>query len=275
MDLISKDDVYNATKLFRYIGGKKLINLIFKMLNIDEVNRIYSKVENVNDAQLALDMILSELEVRYSIDSKDLDKLPKDGAFILVSNHPFGGVDGVIMAKILGNKYPTFKILVNYFLCRIKPISPYFIPVNPFEKSKSSYSSISGLKNAIEHVKNGNPIGIFPAGQVSAINNWRLKIEDIEWKEQIVKLCLKLNVPIYPVYFEGRNSIKFSLFGLIHPSIRTALIPSEFVNKKGKNIRLRIGDQIKRIELEQHQDMKSLAHFLKSKSYELHYGNYN
>lgn len=275
MELISREDLLHSAKIIRWLGGIKFVNLIFKWLKINRINEIYARVEFEENPQIALDIILEELGVKYSVNPDDLLKLPDDGAFILMSNHPFGGIDGVIMAKIFGERYPTFKILVNYFLCRIKPIASYFIPVNPFEKGQSNYSSIAGLKSAIEHVRGGAPLGIFPAGQVSAINDWSFKIEDIEWKEQIVKLCSRLEVPIFPIYFEGRNSLKFSILGLIHPSLRTALIPAEFVNKRGKNIRLRIGDQITKKELDEHSDTKALAHFIRSKSYELSYGKYN
>ena len=115
--------------------------------------------------------------------------------------------------------------------------------VNPFENRKS-ISSTGGIKEALRHLSEGKPLGLFPAGEVSAYQADSNNVEDKEWGPSVLKLIKKANVPVIPIYFKGSNSLLFHMLGLIHPMLRTVKLPSELLNKKNRIIKLRIGNPI-------------------------------
>ena len=172
------------------------------------------------------------------------------------------------LVRTIATVRPDIRGITNFLLSKIEPIAHHFIPVNPFEKSTSNRSSLPGLRIAKNHLKEGHPLFFFPSGQVSKIVKW-FRIADREWQLPTVKLIQKSQVPIIPVYFEGHNSWKFLLVGLIHPILRTALIPAEVKNKRGKKIRLRIGEPISVEEQKLYPKPEDFGRFLYRKTYEL------
>jgi probable hemolysin len=196
-----------------------------------------------------------------------LAKIPKTGPFILVSNHPLGALDGVIMCKILTEIRPDFKVMGNFLLTKIKPMEPYVISVNPFEKRKEAYSSMSGMREALKHLSEGGCLGIFPAGEVSNKNNEYNEILDKEWQEPALKLIKKAQVPVVPMYFHAKNSKLFYNVSKIHPDLQTLLLPSEMVNKREKPIKIRIGRPVTPKILNEYETPKELGEFLKKKVY--------
>src|SRR5690606_17602838 len=127
-----------------------------------------------------INALLEEFEVDFEIPEEDLKRIPKNGAFITISNHPLGGVDGILLLKLLLEKREDYKVIANFLLHRIAPLIPYVMPVNPFETRKE-ISSIAGFKSALQHIKAGHPIGIFPAGEVSTSKDGK-QIIDKPWE---------------------------------------------------------------------------------------------
>lgn len=138
--------------------------------------------------------------------------------------------------------------------------------MNPFE-SRRDISSAGGLKEAIRHLSDGKPLGLFPAGEVSAYQVDSNSIEDREWSPSVLKLIRKANVPVIPVYFKGSNSMLFQVLGLIHPMLRTVKLPSELLNKKNRVIKLRIGNPISTEIQNSFSDIMQYGKFLRAKTY--------
>jgi putative hemolysin len=184
------------------------------------------------------------LGVSYTCAAQSTTNIPEKGSFIAISNHPYGGIDGIIMLKTLLEKRPDFKLMGNFLLQKIKPIESYILPVNPFENHPEYASSIVGMRQALMHLKNGGCLGIFPAGEVSTLNIIKQEITDKKWDNSILKFIKMANVPVVPMHFSGSNSKLFHTLGLIHPELRTAKLPSELFNKKDKPISLSIGSPI-------------------------------
>ena len=133
-----------------------------------------------------------------------------------------------------------FKIIANFLLHRIAPLKPYIMPVNPFEDRKDVKSSITGFKNSILHLRNGHPLGIFPAGEVSTYRDGKLVV-DKPWEEAAMKLVKKAEVPVVPIYFHAKNSKLFYKLSKISDTFRTAKLPSELLTQKRRVIKVRIG----------------------------------
>ena len=204
--LVSAKEVAKAIKVDNYgFLGTFIGWLLMKVLKISTLNKIYNRNKHLKDLHF-LDAILDDIQIKFEIPEEDLKRLPKEGAYITVSNHPLGGVDGILLLKLMLEQRDDFKIIANFLLNRIEPLKPYIMPENHFEDRKDAKSSISGFKNSILHLRDGHPLGVFPAGEVSTYRDGKLVV-DRPWEEAAIKLIKKAEVPIVPIYFHAKNSM--------------------------------------------------------------------
>lgn len=267
MGLISKEDLIAAAGLDK-LGFMKspIAGAIMGLTKINEVNRLYDQLKDL-EGSIFFEELLNKLNVKYLAFEEDLAKIPKTGPFILISNHPLGALDGVIMCKILTDIRPDFKVMGNFLLSKIKPMAPFVINVNPFEKRKEAYSSMTGMRDAMKHLAEGHCLGIFPAGEVSNKNNEFNEILDKEWEETALKFIRKCKVPVVPMYFHAKNSRAFYTASKIHPDLQTLMIPAEMVNRREHPIKIRIGKPILPKTIEEFDNTKDLGEFLRKKVY--------
>lgn len=239
--------------------------LLMKVLNISTLNKIYNRNKHRQDLDF-LNHILDEFQIRFEIPEEDLKRLPKDGAYITVSNHPLGGIDGILLLKLMLEQRQDFKIIANFLLHRIEPLKPYIMPVNPFEERKDVKSSLTGFKNSILHLREGHPLGIFPAGEVSTYRDGKLVV-DKPWEEAAMKLVQKAEVPVVPIYFHAKNSRLFYRLSKISDTLRTAKLPSELLTQKNRVIKVRIGKPISVADQKEHQSLEAFSEFIRRKTY--------
>ncbi len=268
MSLVSAKEVAKVVNLDKYgFIGTFFGWTLMKILRISTINKIYNKHKHLKDLEF-FTALLGDLEIKFEIPEEDLKRIPKTGAFITVSNHPLGGIDGILLLKLLIENRPDYKIIANFLLQRIEPMKPFIMPVNPFEDKKDKKSSLSGLKNALEHLRDGNALGVFPAGEVSTYKDGRL-IVDKPWEESAIKLIQKAQVPVIPIYFHARNSRFFYLLSKLNSKFRTAKLPSEVLSQKGRVIKVRIGKPIPVKELEEYDNTQDFCDFIRKKTYML------
>lgn len=269
MNLIESSDLLKASEsLNRFggnLGGSIVAKLVMYIMRLNKINKLYSDVYD-EDPDAFLDRLIEALGVTIEINEEDLQKIPKEGAFITISNHPFGGLDGIILIKLLSKVRPDYKVMANFLLKKIVPIKDCFMGVNPFE-DKKAVSSTAGLKEALRHLAEGKPLGLFPAGEVSTYQAESNNIEDKEWGTPALKLIKMANVPVIPIYFKGSNSMLFYLLSLIHPMLRTVKLPSELLNKKKRVVKLRIGNPIPVETQNSFTDLVQYGKFLRAKTY--------
>lgn len=269
MNLIESSDILKASgKLNRLggnVGGSIVAKLVMYIMRLNKINKLYSDVYD-DDPEAFLDQLIEALGVTIELNEEDLQRIPKEGPFITISNHPFGGLDGIILIKLLSKVRPDYRVMANFLLRKIVPIKDYFLAVNPFE-DRHNISSASGIKEALRHLEEGKPLGLFPAGEVSSYKADSNNIEDKEWGNSVLKMIKKANVPVIPIYFKGSNSLLFQLLGLIHPMLRTVKLPSELFNKKNRVIKLRIGNPISVDIQNSFTDIMQYGKFLRAKTY--------
>ncbi|WP_297804106.1 lysophospholipid acyltransferase family protein [uncultured Polaribacter sp.] len=241
--------------------------VLLRILRISVINKIYDNNKNKTDLDF-LNGVLDDCNINFEIPDEDLKRIPKEGPFITISNHPLGGVDGVLLLKLLVEKRTDYKIIANFLLHRVTPLKPYVMPVNPFEDRKDVKSSLIGIKNALLHLREGKPLGIFPAGEVSTYKDGKLNV-DKPWEEGAVKLIKKANVPVIPIYFHAKNSRLFYFLSKISDTLRTAKLPSELVSQRGKVIKVRIGKPISVKDQKEYKDIPSFYEFIRKKTYML------
>ncbi|MCT4614797.1 MAG: lysophospholipid acyltransferase family protein [Marinifilaceae bacterium] len=267
MNLIDPKDLLKANENLNWFGGENFAKLLMYLFKLNKINKLYSSNFSKDGIDF-IDALIEDLGVKFEFDEEELKRLPKDGAFITVSNHPFGGIDGIILIKLICMVRDDYKAMANFLLKKIEPIEDYFLAVNPFD-NKSYSSSTSGLMEAFRHLKSEKPLGIFPAGEVSSYQSPGFRIEDKKWEPSVLKFIKKAEVPVVPVFFQGNNSLIFHLLGLIHPSLRTVKLPSELFNKKKKTIKIRIGNPISVKEQKGFADINQYGRFLRAKTYML------
>lgn len=266
MSLISAKEVARVIKIEKYgFFGTFLAWILMQVLRISKLNAVYKKFQHL-EAEAFVKAVLDDLEIKFDIPEEDLKRIPKEGAFITVSNHPLGGIDGLLLLHLMFTQRKDFKIVANFLLQRLKPLETKVLPVNPFETHKDAHSSVVGFKNALSHIQQGCPLGIFPAGEVSTYHEGKL-IVDKPWEEAAIKLVRKAGVPVVPIYFHAKNSRTFYLLSELSDTLRTALLPSELFQQKRRTIQVRIG---KPISVKNQQEMESLtaySGYLRRKTY--------
>ena len=274
----TKTTVLEVDELQKALGikgflGRWLAKLAYRWLELDEVNRVHDKYHESVGPEFSAH-VLEEVGVRYEIPPEQLERIPREGGFITVSNHHYGSIDGMILSAVVGSRRPDYKILTTFFLSLIPSLKDSFIPVDNF--STGGVRSISGIRAALGHIGDQHPLGLFPAGEVGTWQKGKNRtslgkdkvVEDIPWAENIVKLIRKSGFPVIPIYFEGGNSKSFHVLGRIHPRLRTVRLIHEVFNKPGTVVRVRIGQPIPAAEMAA-MDVPALGRFLRSRTYAL------
>ena len=268
MGLVTAKEVAKAINTDKYgVLGTFSGWLLMKILKISTLNKIYDRNKHLKDVEF-LNAILDEFQIKFEIPEEDLKRLPKDGAYITISNHPLGGIDGILLLKLMLEREPNFKIIANFLLHRIDPMKPYIMPVNPFETHKDAKSSVIGIKETLRHLSDGKPLGMFPAGEVSTYKDGKLVV-DKPWEEGAIKLIKKAKVPVVPIYFHAKNSRLFYLLSKLDDTLRTAKLPSELLTQKDRVIKVRIGKPISLNEQNEHESIEEYSEFLRRKTYML------
>ncbi|MCH2192655.1 GNAT family N-acyltransferase [Kordia sp.] len=268
MGLVTAKEVAKAVKLDKYgFVGTFVSWVLMNVLRISDVNKIYDKYKHLDDLEF-LNALLEEYQIKFEIPEEDLKRLPKNGAYVTISNHPLGGIDGILLLKLMIEQRPDYNIIANFLLHRVEPLKPYVMPVNPFEDHKGAKSSIAGFKQSIMHLREGKPLGIFPAGEVSTYKDGKL-IVDKPWEEAAMKLVQKAKVPVVPIYFHAKNSRFFYRLARISDTLRTAKLPSELLTQKNRVIKVRIGKPISVKAQNEYENLADFTEFLRKKTYML------
>ncbi len=277
-DKVTKTTVLEADELQKVLGikgfpGRCLARLAYRILELEKVNRVHHKYHDSVGPEFSAH-VLEDIGIRYEIPPEQLDRIPREGGFITVSNHHYGAIDGMILSAVVGSRRPDYKILTTFLLSLIPSLKDGFIPVDNF--STGGARSISGIRTALGHIADRHPLGLFPAGEVATWQKGKNRtslgkdkvVEDIPWAENIIKLVRKSGFPVVPIYFEGGNSKSFHILGRIHPRLRTVRLIHEVFNKRGRVVQVRIGQPLTAEEIARF-DVPTLGRYLRNRCYAL------
>jgi putative hemolysin len=214
-----------------------------KFIPVDQARELYERVRTSQHG-FRLEALLAEMRVTLDIPAADLERIPAKGPLVAVANHPFGVLDGAAIGALLSRSRPDFKILANSLLENIPGLHPHCIFVDPFNTAESADKNVKPLKQAIEWLRQGGALAVFPAGEVSQWNVREVQVTDPQWSTLAARLIRKTGASALPVYFCGRNSVNFHLLGLINQRLRTLLLLQEFLQQRGKTVKIRIGKAI-------------------------------
>lgn len=241
--------------------------LLEKVLSLDKLRKFYDALPPCSDPFEFLECTLERLQIDHAPDEASRRAIPSTGPAIVVANHPFGGIDGMILALTLSSVRKDIKILANYFLEYIQELKPLFFPVDPFHRNTSIPQNFGSLRRAVRWVKTGGMLVILPAGEVSHFSWKRGKIEDPIWNHTVGRMVQLTKAPVLPVYFKGRNSVLFQIAGLMHPRLRTAMLPRETVKKEGLKVRFKIGRLIPYKKLALLENKSNMTEYLRFRTH--------
>ena len=254
----------SATKLFQLpLGNRKLASLLERLLGLSRLAKCYESASKHIGIQPFLSGVLSDLNVAVTvIDEQDVfTNLPQEGPLLIVANHPLGGLEGVAITKLLLARRADTKVLTNNLLTRIPELKSTFIGVDVLSKN-ATRENAKGIRAASSHLKAGGALLIFPAGKVASVNIRSAKVEDHRWNRFAGNLLRRSGAACLPIYVDGYNSRLFYFMGLIHPMLRTLLLPRELANKVGSELKLIIGEVIKPQEIKRFDDDRAVTDYL-------------
>lgn len=239
---------------------------IERLFLLDQLDLMYRAAAQGRPEEDFLTSTLRVFDIRTEASAEDLARIPATGPAVVVANHPFGGIEGVALLSLIRRVRPDVKIMANYLLGRMPEMHPYCIFVDPFGGQASPKANIRPVKESIRWLRDGHLLAVFPSGEVSHLRLNEGQVSDPKWSETVAGIVRIARAPALPVFVEGRNSAFFQLMGLVHPRLRTAMLPREMLNKRGTTLRFRIGSPVPYARVEKMEDTEMMD-YLRLRTY--------
>ncbi len=246
-----------------------LFEAVLKILQVAKTDDLYRRLQG-GDAETFCARLLDALGVEVVVPEADLASVPRTGPVLAVANHPFGIVEGVALARLLPTIRPDVKILANSVLAALPELQGRIIPVETFEGPEARRVNSRGMREALTWLKSGGMLLVFPAGEVSQLRlelGKPVEVADPVWSRSIAWLLKRTQATALPIYIAGRNSALFQVAGLVHPRLRSALLPLELMNKQQTRVELRCGTPILAARVARFADDDALVEHLRWRTY--------
>jgi putative hemolysin len=254
--------------------GIKRLDAIFgaaldRILGLHQLDKRYQGLPRCRNAEDFVRLALDELDVTPEVSPGQLEYIPSSGPAVIAANHPFGGIEGLLFARIILSRRRDLRILANVHLQRISELRELLIAVNPFEGKRAARENVQPLRAAVRWVENGGALLVFPSGEVSHFQLRRTRITDPQWRPSVGHIVRRTGAPVIPAFVCGRNTLLFQLLGFLHGRLRTALLAREFLNKTHRRIHIRFGPPVSPKRSQAFSSSLQLARYLRLRTYSL------
>jgi putative hemolysin len=267
--VIDINDLQDMIPALRTPMGHVLGQRFLRSIGMEKVNEVHGKHCHLRGAAFTTALLADPMiNIHYRLHCEErLTSLP-DGAFITVSNHPTGSIEGIMLIDIFARRRTDFKVMANGFLTRIGAMEENFVPVAPpsSRREDKGKANVGAIRHCLEHLSLGGPLGFFPAGSVSFLR-WG-KIRDLPWSEGVMRIIRKAAVPVYPICFDVRNTSFFYLLGGLDWRVRVLRMPAETFNKRGRTVDVFVGKPLSADDICRTADDTALATLLYRRTYE-------
>lgn len=268
-DVLNYDDIRRMVPALD--GHPKIVDFLLRFLSVDKVNAVHSACCDTPGPEFCRRLLFEQFHNTLRIDGQEvLDNLP-EGAFITVSNHPFGALDGIALIHLIGSRRPAYKVMVNMILNHISAMRPNFIAVDQSASDDPAKRAVSvaGIRQALRQLKEGEPMGFFPAGAMSK-TTLRDGLQDRPWQPAVLQIIYKAKVPVIPIFFHGSNSAWCNFLGHACWPARSLRLPAEVFRKNGKELHISVGQPLSVEEqMQHHGSAEELGLYLRQKTYDL------
>ncbi|MBW6510265.1 MAG: lysophospholipid acyltransferase family protein [Desulfuromonadales bacterium] len=250
-------------------AGSIALGLAEAGLGLSACNRLYRQVRSDGTMAGFVHQALKTLAIDYLVEPQDLARIPASGPCVVIANHPYGGVEGLILFDLVSRIRPDFKVMGNHLLGRLPALRSHLIAVDPFGSDSSVRTNIAPLRQALKSLKQGELLIIFPAGEVSSHQSKETGVVDPQWNDSAARIIRRSNVPVVPIFFPGHNGPLFQLAGKIHPRLRTALLPRMLLGQRHQVKQVVVGQLISPRNCGDFATDRELTDYLRLRTYAL------
>lgn len=267
-DVLNYDDIRQLVP--KLDGHEKLVNWLLHFLSVDKVNGVHSRCCGTPGPEFVKRMLIDDFKIKLRVDNEEILSRFKEGPFITVSNHPLGALDGIALIYLVTRYRPSYKVMVNMILNKISAMRPNFIAVDAWASNDPAKRAVSvnGIRQAIKQLRDGEPVGFFPAGAMSKSTLCH-GLQDRPWQPSVLQIIARAKVPVIPIYFHDRNSLWCDFLGHACWPARSLRLPAEVFRKCGKTLHISIGEPISVDTQAQFADPEALGAYLREKTYDL------
>lgn len=266
MEIFKPKDFLKANPKLSFMGGEHFAKFLMLLLRFDKLNNVYNQIGDKKGLDF-VDELIRILNIKFVYDQNKLSKrIPRTGPVVVVCNHPFGGLESILLIRILSQVRSDIKIVSNQLLQKIDPIRDFFLEETDFQKRADNRIISTGIEKASAHLESGGILCLFPAGDVSQFDATRV-LSDRQWQYSVLKFIKLQKVQVVPIHFQGNNSRLFYLMGNIHPSLKNMKLPTEILNQRKKPVKIRIGNPVSASEQDKFQDIYQYGRYLRAKTY--------
>lgn len=245
---------------------KRLIEAVEFSTGRAKIERLYNEIRDLEVLPKTLwSLGLQQLQVKMLYDVEQLQKIPRTGPLVFIANHPYGIVDGLMLAALVAEVRDEFVFLVNEVLTRDERLSPFLLPIDFRETKEALRTNLESRDKAIQRLKAGEALAIFPSGAVATSQSWFGPAVDLEWKNFVLKLIQQSRATVVPLFIEGQNSRLFQMVSQVSMPLRLGLLLYETLNKMKRTIRVTIGDPIAYEDLEKTCGRTEMLGYLRNK----------
>jgi putative hemolysin len=235
-------------ELLSHVAGVPAISaLAEKFFRVDKMRELYQRLQQSPEGS-GLENLLAAMRVGLRVEAADTARIPLTGPVVVVANHPFGMLDGAVLAVLLTRSRPDVKIMTTFPLGDVPELSRHCIVIDPQLGNNGDASCAEAnhraLGEAQDWLQAGGMLALFPASEVSQWQFPQAAISDPQWSHAAVHLIRQTGAAALPVYFCGRNNMSFHLFGMIPPRLRSAFLLQEFLQQEGRSVEVRVGSEI-------------------------------
>jgi putative hemolysin len=266
---VARDISYSSSA--RGPAGRIIIRSIENMTGrIGLIKRAKDYDKEVEKGRNFWDVIIERYNLKVNVTDGDLKNIPKKGPVVIVSNHPFGILDGLIMGYVLSHARKEFKIIANRVFRKARDLDDVILPISFEENREGNIQNLNTRNEAIKYLKKGGIVGIFPGGTVATSAKLFGKAADPHWKRFTSKLILKSKATVVPVFFKGSNSRLFQIASHLNYNLRMALLIREFGRKVDNRVDIAVGTGLESAIFERYShDLDGMMDFLRRKTYSL------
>lgn len=267
--LIDLAPMVGGPRWFRAIVVPLVVRPLEKLLKFHQLNAIYEGIQvrqKFAPERNFFDLALEELGTSVQILSGSLQSIPETGPVFVVSNHPFGAVDGLILGSLLKARRADSKLLANELLGKMPEFREHLFPVSPFGTAAALKKNLAGMRATGKWLGQGHCVATFPAGFVSLYRPERKEPCDRAWHTNVARLARKSGATVVPIWFEGNNSSFFQSLGRVHPKLRMLMLVREVFNRDRAQVGVRIGSPIAPHKIASFDSDESLIRYFQMRS---------
>ena len=223
---------------------RALIRAVEQLTGRRWLGRRYDRALEMGDAGGFFGRVLEELDVTVEVPPNQEARIPREGPLLIIANHPYGIIDGLMLCDLAHRTRGTFKILLHMGLALEPRLDPYMLPVDMHDDEEAKRTNRQTVKQSLQELRAGGTVLLFPAGGISTQVGFRGQVTDLQWHPLVAKLFRSAKVCVTPVFFGGANSRLFQTVSQYSPTLRASVLLREMRRMRGSTVQMRIGDPI-------------------------------